>query len=171
MIPRDGGDNDVIAMGMQECTYTSHKESKAVKKAQYFGGTERSVHNFFGALVEHLGDQWEPLESAEAWEMRLIVFVRKKHRDQIHDVAYKTENTGIAGVVPNKGGLVVRFMVAGTSVAFVSCHLEAHEGAGHRQARNNNCEEVMNGARVGWSKADVSFLLLFVDCGSNEGCR
>ena len=81
---------------------------------------------------------------------------------------------GLAHVVGNKGGLIVRcedtsasigsllaayrFQCLGTSLAFISCHLAAHEGESHRKDRNDNCAEVLEGARVAYKKADVSHL-------------
>merc|ERR1711959_869624 len=87
--------------------------------------------------------------------MRLAVFARKSLHGYISEVQQAVERTGIASVLGNKGGLVVRFRCRGTTVAFVSCHLAAHEGAAHRQQRNDNCSEVLEGAIVGWRKADV----------------
>merc|ERR1711871_1276068 len=58
-------------------------------------------------------------------------------------------------IVGNKGGLLVRFVCGDTSLAFVSCHLAAHEGEKHRRARNDNCYEVLEGARVGIETLDV----------------
>ena len=41
-------------------------------------------------------------------------------------------------------------------MAFVSCHFAAHEGENNRETRNGNCEEMFNGARVGWTTSHVS---------------
>jgi hypothetical protein len=57
--------------------------------------------------------------------------------------------------VANKGGLAIGFKVAGTSLAFVSCHLAAHEGEKYRKRRNDNCKEILNGARLGVKAVDM----------------
>jgi phosphatidylinositol-3,4,5-trisphosphate 5-phosphatase 1 len=87
--------------------------------------------------------------------MRLIVFVRKDIVNDITHIEGATESTGIAHVLGNKGGLIVRFQYLDTSFAFVSCHLAAHEGKEHRQQRNDNCVEILQGARVANQNFDI----------------
>lgn len=51
--------------------------------------------------------------------------------------------TGLGGVVANKGGMVVSFKVGDTSLAFVNCHLAAHQG--EAATRNANVKTIMEG--------------------------
>ena len=59
----------------------------------------------------------------------------------------KAENTGIAGVYHNKGGIVVQFCVYQTRLTFLTAHLAAHEGGDKYKARNDNVREILRGAR------------------------
>lgn len=42
------------------------------------------------------------------------------------------------------GGLVVSLKVGSTSLAFVSCHLAAHEGEKYLKRRHDNVSEIIN---------------------------
>ncbi|CAN0207687.1 unnamed protein product, partial [Ectocarpus sp. 4 AP-2014] len=55
----------------------------------------------------------------------------------------------IGKVVANKGGLVCKLRLRGTTLCFVSCHLQAHEGQNHLARRNSSCAEILQGARLG----------------------
>ena len=85
----------------------------------------------------------------------LIVFAKRSLAKKITEVETAMEATGILHVVGNKGGLVVRFKCLDSTFAFVSCHLAAHEGEKYRQARNDNCYEVLEGARIGLESLDI----------------
>jgi len=112
-------------------------------------------YHWFGVIATHLGPDYEAVEAAELMQMRLIVFAKKSLRGEIKDIETAVEATGILHVVGNKGGLVVRFSCRDTTFAFVSCHLAAHEGEQYRNARNDNCREVLEGARVGIPQMDI----------------
>merc|ERR1711998_736762 len=79
--------------------------------------------------------------------MRLIVFAHRNLRGHLSAIDVMDEATGLAHVVGNKGGLVVRMCVGLTSLAFVSCHLAAHEGQEYLERRNSDTEEVLQGVR------------------------
>jgi len=153
-------DLDIIAFGAQECEYSE-------KKAEYPTGSEEPTfingvesgtkwHHWFGVIQAHLGQEWAPVQAASLLEMRLIVFARKTHAQDIKVVEYASEATGLLGLVGNKGGLIVRFLIYDTSVAFISCHLAAHEGPKYVAQRNDNVDEVLGGgARLGVSQLDI----------------
>lgn len=52
-------------------------------------------------------------------------------------------------MLPNKGGILCTCYVDGTSLAFVSTHLAAHEGVKNCQVRNGSIEEILGGVRAG----------------------
>lgn len=99
-------------------------------------------------LEKHLGRKYRRLVETSRGEMKLVVFVRATPSQPVHSVEVSAENTGALGIGPNKGGLLVRFVHGVTSLCFISCHLEAHEGARHYVNRNRSCEQVLAGARV-----------------------
>ena len=155
-----GGDGyDIIAFGCQETDYAQKVPegwTEVAKDGAYASGrAHKDWYHWFGVISTHLGDGYVPVESAELLEMRLIVFVKKSLQNKVSDIETATEATGLAGVVGNKGGLVVRFKCRNTTFAFISCHLAAHEGEKYRNQRNANCHEVLEGGRVGIQEFDV----------------
>ncbi|CAM9391250.1 unnamed protein product, partial [Discosporangium mesarthrocarpum] len=98
-------------------------------------------------LNDHLGQDFTQVLSLRRMQMRLKVFLRKGHHHQQGEIT--AENTGIAKVVANKGGLVCKLRLLGTTMCFVSCHLQAHEGKNNLERRNSSCAEILQGARLG----------------------
>lgn len=159
-VAKGGGDYDILAFGCQECEYSGGFPIKvpftsgiSTEEPEYLTTSKKGTgkwHHFFAVVNSHLGAEWAPVESENLLEMRLIVFARKRHAGAIRNTKVSTEATGLLGLVGNKGGIIVRFYIYDTSIAFVSCHLAAHEGIKFRESRNANVDEVLNGgARVG----------------------
>mmetsp|Transcript_27144 Transcript_27144/g.64439 ORF Transcript_27144/g.64439 Transcript_27144/m.64439 type:complete len:647 (+) Transcript_27144:143-2083(+) len=80
-------------------------------------------------------------------EMRLYLLVSKELAEEVQDVFVAGENTGIGGVLANKGGIIATFTLRGTRLSFMTSHLEAHEGENHYMNRNSNLAEIFNGAK------------------------
>lgn len=83
--------------------------------------------------------------------MQLFVFAKKSIQSRVSNVEFSVENTGFLHLFPNKvrlinlltlqyplmlsllifislqGGILVTLHVDGTKLAFISCHLAAHE--------------------------------------------
>lgn len=107
-------------------------------------------------LTAHLAGYVKTAEVVRG-QMRLLVFTRRTPRQPVHSIETSAENTGaLFGTLPNKGGLVVRLAFGVTSLSFVGCHLCAHEGQQHYNARNSSCAEILEGARLGNRMTDVS---------------
>ena len=106
-------------------------------------------------ILEGLPD-FDIVEHAHRAQMQLYVLARRSIIPHISDVSIKVENTGFAHVFPNKGGLLVDFTAYGTSMAFISCHLTAHEGVKNCEMRNNSVAEILGGVRAGDTRFDVS---------------
>lgn len=85
--------------------------------------------------------------SVQRGEMRLLIYSRTR-KDNNHTVSIKSvrvQNTGTAGL-PNKGGIVGQVQVNGTTtLAFVSCHLEAHEGLKKYKRRCSTMGDILRG--------------------------
>lgn len=86
----------------------------------------------------------------------MFVFARKPLRHRISNIEQSIENTGILHVFPNKGGLLCALTVDGTKLAFVSCHLTAHEGVKHCEDRNASIVEILGGVRAGDKRIDIT---------------
>ena len=67
----------------------------------------RQLSNFLGTVMHQLGDDWETIQAAELFEMKLIVFARKSLHVQIGCIAV-TRQGSTSHVAGNKGGIVVR---------------------------------------------------------------
>jgi hypothetical protein len=88
--------------------------------------------------------------------MQLAIFAKVALKPHISNIDVRIENTGILHIFPNKGGLLICLDVYGTTLAFVSCHLAAHEGVSKCEARNESIKEILGGVRVGDVRFDVS---------------
>ena len=97
-----GDDYDVIAIGAQECTYSTKEE--ASQEGRTIHGVEQSgLHNFFGIVCEHAGAEYGIVGIEELLEMRLIVLAKASLANRITNITHTKEATGLAGVVGNKG--------------------------------------------------------------------
>ena len=110
-------------------------------------------------VAQRLGLGFGVVRHIVLWEMRLTVYARTKMikgpEACIFGVEAASSATGIAGVLGNKGGLVVKFNVGFTTLVFASCHLAAHS---HKlEQRNANCQEILRETQelIGTSQLDV----------------
>jgi hypothetical protein len=108
------------------------------------------------AIAKHLGPDYMLRGNVHRLQMRLLVFVRKGLVRECSQEERAAENTGIGHVVANKGGQVFTIKVRNTRLAFVACHLNAHEGEARQRRRNADCAAILSGARVGDRNQDVT---------------
>ena len=110
-------------------------------------------HAWDAMCAQRLGAGFVALAQVSLRGMRLGVYCHKDlATSSAHHVGIARAATGVAGVVGNKGGLVVRLTLGHTSFAFCSCHLAAHESEAHQQARNAMARKVLlktMGGKVG----------------------
>lgn len=52
--------------------------------------------------------------------------------------------------------MLVTFDIDGTKLAFISCHLTAHEGVTHCEQRNASIVEILSGVRAGDKNIDIT---------------
>lgn len=102
LVEPGGGGFDLIVIGAQECTYTV-KEDTVDKIYDIWGKHRSGLHNWFGIVSSHLGEDYGIVECESLLEMRLVIFAKKSAASLITNVQKITEATGIAGVVGNKG--------------------------------------------------------------------
>ncbi|CAM9225813.1 unnamed protein product [Chrysoparadoxa australica] len=132
---------------------TSVKTLKRVTKhaRQRVKDWDLGAKHLRGLLLHHLGKDFDQICSCRRMQMRLKVFIHSSLKGEVNveDRETSGENTGIGGVVANKGGLAARIKIRGTTLCFVSCHLQAHEGEGNKHRRNSSCAEILSGLRMG----------------------
>ena len=58
--------------------------------------------------------------------MCLVVFASEKVAAMIREVETVTKPTGIAGVIGNKGGVLISALIGETRFCFINCHLAAN---------------------------------------------
>lgn len=140
-IPKDR--YEVYAIGAQECKYSARS------------GYSSCEEDWFSTLTKHFGDKYVLLKSKSLGQMRLGVYCRASIRDRFMNVEVATEATGIGHVMSNKGGIAIGFSYLDTQVAFVSCHLAAHQHKSQR--RNGDVREIINGISrsMGHYRADM----------------
>jgi hypothetical protein len=111
---------------------------------------------FNGTDIEEDDDEWKVVTHCFRAQMQIYVMARKHLVEHITNIEDRVENTGFLHIFPNKGGLLVSFELMGTSLAFISCHLTAHEGVAYCGMRNDSIKEILGGVRVGDERFDVS---------------
>eukprot|EP00047_Mylnosiga_fluctuans_P008271 m.6654 g.6654 ORF g.6654 m.6654 type:complete len:1058 (-) comp2120_c0_seq1:291-3464(-) len=129
---------------------------KAVPAEMLVSGAAPPTNKTWPAILSELMQaDFLEVASDKLLEMALAVFVHKRHGGKRIAVETSSEATGLAGVVPNKGGICVRLELDGLQFAFLSAHLAAHEDNEFVLARNSNVRNIFRGARVGVKELDV----------------
>ena len=170
---------DVIVVGMQECMYKptpgdepdhaeftsdeEHDEDEGKSKSTKGGWMTTFKDKFDESCTKHinktiqscLGAGYKMVAHEKVMQMRILVFAKTEHAESITDVETTKENTGLLSVLGNKGGVVAKMNIYGSSFCFVSTHLAAHEGGKHLEARNKNVAEIMSGSRLGNPSLDL----------------
>ena len=67
---------DIIAVGTQECEYSA-KSTKPTDTARFLTGATQRLHNWWGQVLDHIGEEWVPVACQQLLEMKLIVFARQ----------------------------------------------------------------------------------------------
>jgi hypothetical protein len=104
------------------------------------GGSTRALHTM---LRERLPSYTQEI-SYQRGEMRLMLFYLDFQCD-LKVLSVKAQNTGRAGLA-NKGGIVTEVLVnSGTRLAFLTAHLEAHEGESKYETRCSSVVDILRG--------------------------
>ncbi|KAL7555230.1 hypothetical protein ACHAWF_018885 [Thalassiosira exigua] len=107
------------------------------------GGTKKLQK----AVVGHVGEGYELMAQYQRGEMVFYLFVREDVAKVSSVSEVRAANCGVGKMFANKGGIHVRLDVAGTRLSFVSCHLNAHEGAEFFAQRLLDVSEVLKGTK------------------------
>jgi len=75
----------------------------------------------------------------------LFVFLRKDLLPASRVESIHAENTGLGGILANKGGIAAVLTVASTKLYFLTVHLQPHEGRANFDKRNADVEEILAG--------------------------
>lgn len=134
---------DLFVIGLQESTY-SLKNSKDC------------IEHLANIIDHSLGPKFYKVHHCYRAQLQLYVFARKTIKPRITSVEESIENTGFLHLFPNKGGILVTLQIDGTKLAFVSCHLAAHEGVKYCEERNASIVEILGGVRSGDKRFDIT---------------
>ena len=137
----------------------STKALQGANPGEWVGGT-KELYEMGDARI---GSGYVARVRYQRGEMRLAILVRKELAPLITKVETLAENTGIGGVIANKGGIISTLTIGGTTrLSFLTAHLEAHEGQVHYKNRCSNLAEILSGAKKGSLDASVTSHHMFV---------
>jgi hypothetical protein len=115
-----------------------------------------ACRKFSKCVQQAVGREYLLVAKHHLMEIKLLLFVHRKHRTRIGKTESTSEATGIGNVVGNKGAVAVKLVLDDTTFCFVSSHLAAHEGTKFLQQRNADVEEIMrNLERTGPTKTSA----------------
>lgn len=96
-----------------------------------------------------VGKEYQCIVDNGRGQMRLVVLCRSDIVADITNVTTTGHNTGIAGLVSNKGGIVLSLVYQETTcISFVAAHLAAHEGIKHYQDRCASLQRIFEHAKT-----------------------
>jgi hypothetical protein len=130
---------DVYVVGVQECKYDFNRN--------VYKDSNTCRDDWIMGLGMHLGREYTCIKYHSLWEIRLCVFVLNKHLPRVQGVSFHKEATGIGNVLGNKGGVTVAFEIDNTSLAFVCCHLAAHQDK--TTQRNKDFRQIIKETEIG----------------------
>lgn len=125
-------DYDLYVIGLQECDYPDAKDNNT--------SVESHLLRWFSS---YLGKQYVKLVGLSLWEIRMFILVKREYSSAITNVKTGSLACGVAGVMANKGAVGVSFKFYETSLAFICCHLAAHQNK--VEDRNENFRAVIRG--------------------------
>ncbi|KAI9033467.1 Endonuclease/exonuclease/phosphatase [Hyaloraphidium curvatum] len=130
---------ELVVVGVQESSWDKEKHEDPPSSA---GGAPTS-DAFYGLLAAHMTAKgYRLLRQKGLGEMRIAAFVKAGATGWECDGA-ESEATGLVGVWPNKGTILLHLRHYGFPLSFLSSHLAAHEG--HVSARRSDYRESVRG--------------------------
>ena len=128
---------DLVCVCAQEAEYKARN------------GAQSCEEDWFRCVERCLGSKYVRVAGYSLWSIRVVVLVRKDHRDTVSNIKFTREATGIAGVAGNKGGVAIACQIRETKLCFVGCHLAAHQEKVAQ--RNSDFFEIIEGCTgLGW---------------------
>ncbi|CAJ1372290.1 unnamed protein product [Effrenium voratum] len=152
-IPRKGrlksgeGIFDIIAVGVQEAVLGAQ-----VTLPRSDASSPRHCNELLAEFLGHLGKDYNVICALSRGAMSLMLFA-SRFGPPIDRIETAAENTGLAHVWPNKGGLLAKLEVGGASLCFISAHLAAKTGKVQR--RNQDVAEILWGTKVSGMDLDA----------------
>ncbi|KAJ9446672.1 Type II inositol polyphosphate 5-phosphatase 15 [Diplonema papillatum] len=133
-----GRECDIVAVTAQECDYKPRKSFESCEEDWFY-----TVLVTLNEKIEYAADTFVMVDGLTMWQLRLVVFAKRKHMSRISDCSQCTEGTGIAHVGGNKGGVAIAMKFMETPIVFLGCHLAAHQGS--IQRRHSDIDEIIAG--------------------------
>ena len=87
--------------------------------------------------------------------MGMIIFVRKSLKPLINTLISCTKSTGIAGMVGNKGGVMISFNIFTHRFCFLNCHLAAGATQDKMDRRRTDAFNILRSLKPRESPSDT----------------
>ncbi|KAA8498711.1 Phosphatidylinositol 3,4,5-trisphosphate 5-phosphatase 1 [Porphyridium purpureum] len=129
------GDDDIVVVAVQECTFDPSSRKYLVQYWQSMLASAMAMRKTKYVCLAHV----------DHWNRVLSVYVRESLISRIGNVKSDTTNVGVAGVGGNKGAIGLRFTLFDTVFCFINSHLAAHQNETLR--RNQDYEEIVRGLK------------------------
>ena len=156
---------DIIAIGMQEATWNASKKqpSSTIHPNTSTSTTTNTASEpppplarsstslafvkdtdlLRQSLATILGPDYVCQSAQQRGQMRLWIYVHGRQVAHISRIQTTCVNTGVAGVLANKGGIVTSLTYRETTqCTFCSVHLAAHAGSVYYTARCNDLQDI-----------------------------
>ena len=156
VVPFEAKTFDLIAIGMQEATWTTQRASIAesgetadeVAENRFLSSLDPNTVLVRNMLKNILGPRYVSLVEQQRGQMRLYVFALDNVAPFIEDIKCSGANTGLGNVLANKGRIVISLTYLRTRLTFLSAHLAAHEGESFFQSRCDNVYDILKGSKT-----------------------
>ncbi|CAN8075279.1 unnamed protein product [Agarophyton chilense] len=106
-------------------------------------GAQIGEKKFSRVVEKNMPSTYKLVAKHHLMEIKLLIFVHKKHESRVEKITEMAEATGIGNRLPNKGAVAVKLTIDDTMFFFISSHLAAHEGAKYLVQRHEDVVEIM----------------------------
>lgn len=121
------------------------------------------IDGFKTYIQEVLGGEYVCIASQNLWDIKLIIFARKRHFLKIGNIECQSKATGFLNMLGNKGGVAIGLRFNETSMLFVNAHLASNKkakgdidtNAESCKLRNQNVQEILDSCKFKIRELDL----------------
>lgn len=121
------------------------------------------IDGFKTYVQDVLGDEYVCIASQNLWDIKLIIFARKRHFLKIGNIECQSKATGFLNMLGNKGGVAIGLRFNETSILFINAHLASNKkakgdvdtNAESCKLRNQNVQEILDSCKFKVRELDL----------------